>query len=1270
MLPMTAFPLNPVNCGRSSTDLIWPNSGSLQNIGSGLNCDNLAYNNHTSSGSNHSSLNNNSSSALFTGGSNFLSRPNYGCGLNQAYRSQEHQIQAGYLNQDVTNQCNDDIVTNTTNSTPNSISNDRDLHSDKSQINLPSKSSSSSSDVAMKSECLSQLNKFPSSLSNNDKSDIPNVMQYENWSHDHRKRHKKPKLHSTNVLDNNLIQSKSTIDNTSSEKTSPHSLYLDESMQDDNYNKVSTTSVVNTLTSAIIEQEKITLNQLNTSQLPTTNLISKMKSSDIHNEQQVNYSFNRLPTRMNDFISSLASSDCNNRYNSCTSFQQYDTCHHDKLQSQQRQLATNETNNESLNAILTTDYSSRHHQSQYSLNPLEELTYKTITNTSHLEGNATVTVSNVNANTTNSTKNMSNIESRRLSNPLTHSNTDIVADTWNTSIPSQYSSNILPQQLASFYSTCSNELALRKSLLFNTHQTMNMESTTNYSMYNNNRQESGRHTSATSSSSPPSSLSTLQTNIDLNSCSMLNCSESEILNNFNKISSDEVKFTVNNQHSELNEMKISSKFINSIQPHQSRRSVNDSLIQNNLESCKLTQHHHSHQNQQHQRQGGFGDGQMIDDISVAYQSAAAMAAAAVVAQAAVASVNVTNQHQQHHNSNNNNDHHHHQQQHGEQSTHHQHLHSQHQQTPQYTDNEHSMLHSHTEQYGMHNNGNTSNSVLHQSQYNMMNQSLGLFPLMNNSNALNHSQNINKTMKNKKLTVTEGRECVNCGATSTPLWRRDGQGNYLCNACGLYQKMNGQNRPLIKPKRRLQSSSRRTGTICSNCRTITTTLWRRNTNGEPVCNACGLYFKLHNIQRPISMKKDGIQTRNRKVSQKTKKHKFGFYSELSDLPVDYLMKTPLHRFGAAAAAAAVAANHFACTTRVSQQITPNSPNSMCNPYLTGYFSDNNNLNDIKHKDTSRGDVDSSDEIGHFTDVTKAFHATFGGLSNTNNNNDIRHSNLLNNHFPLTSPHSTQIHSHHIDQQQQQQYIQKQQSQQMNSVNFTVDPYPQQTSNLINNQLNEKYSRYQKSNYISDLVYNHSSNNDQNTNSNNINSECDTLQVKSSSNVIHHSPTDALIQWHTQQIRSTPNHIDGNVTNFNPNSLYNCQQIGQLGCNNNINGGSSSGSSNSSSNNSTSGGSISHSYYNQSSKIDSDQIDNNLTDSMNHSSTIDRSTNGLDLLNRHKLKTCSDTLTSNSPTSRGTLENGLFPGTYHTNQTMESVKQQQLQSNHSELRTTFP
>ena len=65
--------------------------------------------------------------------------------------------------------------------------------------------------------------------------------------------------------------------------------------------------------------------------------------------------------------------------------------------------------------------------------------------------------------------------------------------------------------------------------------------------------------------------------------------------------------------------------------------------------------------------------------------------------------------------------------------------------------------------------------------------------------------MNETVLTFFVQFSEGRECVNCAATSTPLWRRDGNGHYLCNACGLYYKMNGTNRPLVKPKRKMVSS---------------------------------------------------------------------------------------------------------------------------------------------------------------------------------------------------------------------------------------------------------------------------------------------------------------------------------------------------------------------------------------------------------------------------------------------------------------------------------
>lgn len=149
-------------------------------------------------------------------------------------------------------------------------------------------------------------------------------------------------------------------------------------------------------------------------------------------------------------------------------------------------------------------------------------------------------------------------------------------------------------------------------------------------------------------------------------------------------------------------------------------------------------------------------------------------------------------------------------------------------------------------------------------------------------------NTNKTQKPaRKL------ECFNCKVTKTPLWRRTPDRQHsLCNACGLYYKQYNCHRPLhVRNKTHtirahpyacervlpmtIQSPQQQqtipspptepasdSNQECANCHQTQTPLWRKNERGEPVCNACGLYAKLHHRDRPAEMRKTTIQRRRR------------------------------------------------------------------------------------------------------------------------------------------------------------------------------------------------------------------------------------------------------------------------------------------------------------------------------------------------------------------------------------------------------------------------
>ncbi|KAI9021570.1 hypothetical protein CLU79DRAFT_719580 [Phycomyces nitens] len=141
-------------------------------------------------------------------------------------------------------------------------------------------------------------------------------------------------------------------------------------------------------------------------------------------------------------------------------------------------------------------------------------------------------------------------------------------------------------------------------------------------------------------------------------------------------------------------------------------------------------------------------------------------------------------------------------------------------------------------------------------------------------------------KTKSTRPPRQLECFNCHVTKTPLWRRTpDRAHSLCNACGLYYKQYSTHRPLhIRQKQPTPASPTKsslptpptptadlsrplqpaplhpsqTHSHCVSCLQTSSPVWRKNEQGEPVCNVCGLYPKSTQRDRPLAIRKDSLK----------------------------------------------------------------------------------------------------------------------------------------------------------------------------------------------------------------------------------------------------------------------------------------------------------------------------------------------------------------------------------------------------------------------------
>ncbi|KAL4887596.1 hypothetical protein BJY04DRAFT_4929 [Aspergillus karnatakaensis] len=115
--------------------------------------------------------------------------------------------------------------------------------------------------------------------------------------------------------------------------------------------------------------------------------------------------------------------------------------------------------------------------------------------------------------------------------------------------------------------------------------------------------------------------------------------------------------------------------------------------------------------------------------------------------------------------------------------------------------------------------------------------------------------------------TGGAEgCDGCPAYNNRVYKSTARGNvaaHTLNKTTIPESVPPSQEPEVPARNPAQPDGNML-VACQNCGTTVTPLWRRDENGHPICNACGLYYKLHGCYRPTTMKKTIIKRRKRVV----------------------------------------------------------------------------------------------------------------------------------------------------------------------------------------------------------------------------------------------------------------------------------------------------------------------------------------------------------------------------------------------------------------------